>query len=143
MKNVFKLLALLLMTGLFCLPALAQDDETPVAPSEDAAQADADKPAPKPAPKKPARKKKPAKKKKPAEPVSEYKFSSGGDMVPAYKFDKRANPILKPVKRKKPAKKGAGVKASTAPVAPKLKPAKSIGAEDAPAEGDQKQQDAE
>ena len=136
MKNIFKLSALVLITGLLCLPALAQDEEA-AAPPADTAQADAEKPAAKPAPKKTAKKKKP-KKKKPAAPVSEYKFSSGGDMVPAYKFDKKANPILKPAKKKKPAKK-AGAKTPAAP-APKLKPAKPIGAEDAPAEGQGGQQ---
>jgi len=61
-------------------------------------------------------KKKPVKKKKkkPAPPVSEYKFSQGDDEH-AYKFDKRANPIVKDAKaKKKTAKKGSAKKKTPA-----------------------------
>lgn len=51
----------------------------------------------------PAKKKK-AKKKK-AEPVSEYKFKQETVSDSTYKFDKRANPIIKDAKPKKKAKK--------------------------------------
>lgn len=74
-----------------------------------------------------AAKKKAAKKKakKKAE-VSEYKFSSV-ESVPTYKFDKKANPIVKQGK-KKAAKKGA---AGSAAPAGKLQPAKHLGEENA------------
>lgn len=44
------------------------------------------------------------KKKKKAEPASEYKFKQD-EIAPAYKFDKRANPITKDPKPKKARKK--------------------------------------
>ena len=63
--------------------------------------------------------------KKPApKPVSEYKFARI-EHVPAYKFDKKTNPIVKGAKpKKKPAKKpGAPRKnAAAAKPAPKLNP---------------------
>ena len=56
--------------------------------------------------------------------VSEYKFSAV-ENVPTYKFDRKANPIVKPGK-KKAAKKGAAGR--SAPAA-KLQPAKHLGEE--------------
>ena len=83
--------------------------------------------------------KKHIKKKKPAKPVSEYKFSSG-ESVPTYKFDKRANPIVKAAKKKKTAKKAAGkADKAAAKTDAKLKPSKPIGAEDQPAQDAQGQ----
>ncbi len=146
-----------LLLAAFCLPALAQTGESPEgAAGRAAVQAEeTPKPVKKPARKKarakkksdqlslddinpadtggaPAKKapaKKKAKKKKPAKPVSEYKFSAV-EKVPTYKFDKKANPIVKGGK-KKAAKKGTkGNKAPAAATAPKLKPAKSLGAEE-------------
>jgi outer membrane biosynthesis protein TonB len=125
MNKNLKLLLPALLLAAFCLPALAQDEgageeQTSQAPSEPAAK--------KPAPKKAAAKKK--KKKKPVEPASEYKFTAA-ESVPTYKFDRKANPIVKEPK-KKPVKKGAAAKKKTQPAA-KLKPSKSIGAEETPA----------
>ena len=71
--------------------------------------------------------------------MSEYKFS-GQETAPAYKFDKRANPIIKEVKKKKPvkktAKKAKANKETKAPApAVKLTPVKPIDAEEAPEQG--------
>ena len=123
-KTLKRLFPLLLAFG-FCLPAFAQDEAA--APKEDpAAGAEAEA---KPAPKKPAPKKKPKKKKKPV-PVSEYKFDAV-DKTETYKFDKRANPIVKAKKKKKAAKKAPAPKSDSLeekslPSA-KLKPAKALG----------------
>ncbi|OGR76983.1 MAG: hypothetical protein A2X32_06795 [Elusimicrobia bacterium GWC2_64_44] len=100
-KKLILLLALLLPAAL-CLPAFAEDA---AAPAGETAAED----APKPAAKKPAPKKKAKKKKKPA-PVSEYKFNSV-DKTETYKFDRKANPILKPAKKKAAPKKAAPKKA--------------------------------
>jgi len=90
----------------------AQDSATPAeTPAE---SAPAETPAPVKKAKKPAKKKK-----KPApKPVSEYKFTQI-DPVPAYKFDKQTNPIIKTKAKKKTAKKAAVKKAAAA--TPKLK----------------------
>jgi len=130
-KNLKLLLPALLLTA-FCLPAVAQDNQKETSEatlSSDGTYTETDAPAKKkPAPKKTAAKKK--KKKKPAEPASEYKFTAA-ESVPTYKFDKKANPIVKETK-KKPAKKGAATsKKKTQPPA-KLKPSKPIGEEDQP-----------
>lgn len=89
----------------------AQDMTTPPETSMESA------PAETPAPVKKAKKAK--KKKKPApKPVSEYKFTQI-DTVPAYKFDKQTNPIIKAKPKKKTVKKAAVKKADSA--TPKLK----------------------
>lgn len=125
MKKNLKLLLPALLLAAFCLPALAQDEG---AGEEQTSRAPAEPASKKAAPKKAAAKKK--KKKKPAEPVSEYKFTAA-ESVPTYKFDRKANPIVKEPK-KKPAKKGAAAsKKKTAP-ATKLKPSKPIGEEEQP-----------
>ncbi|MBI4803199.1 MAG: hypothetical protein HY796_11820 [Elusimicrobia bacterium] len=67
--------------------------------------------AEKPAEKKPVKKKA---KKKPAPPASEYKFKQENS-VPTYKFDKRANPIIKDAKPKKKTAKKQAVKAEAPP----------------------------
>ena len=111
MKIILKLIIALLLPAALCLPVFAQDEEGAAPPAGTTTESDvrpmvkpAARPAAKPAAKKAAPKKKPAKKKKkPAKPVSEYKFTSA-DAVPAYKFDKKANPIVKKVP---PKKKGA------------------------------------
>lgn len=160
MKKQLNLCLAALMLAAFCLPALAQEEtaehsqgylssDNPEgqtasedAPASKKSQANKTEAAKSAAAKKAkadaAAKKKKAKKKKPAKPVSEYKFSSG-ESVPAYKFDKRANPIVKAPKKKKPAKKAAakGEKSEGKPAA-KLKTSKPIGeeepAQDAPAD---------
>ena len=126
MSKKLKFIFPLLLAAGFCLPALAQDE---AAPKEDpAAGAPAEAPA-KPATKKPAPKKK-AKKKKKAPPVSEYKFDAV-EKTETYKFDKRANPIVKAKKKKKaakkaPAPKGDSLEEKSIP-SDKLKPAKALG----------------
>lgn len=123
MKNRLALTLASLLLAAFCLPAAAQDETADAqVPAAQEHETHSEKPAKK-------AKKKKAKKKKPAEPVSEYKFSAI-DTVPTYKFDKKANPIIKEGK-KKPSKKAAKGKSSSKP-APKLKPSKSIGEEDQP-----------
>lgn len=123
MNRHLKLAMSALLLAAFCLPALAQEEEAASgAPTENSEAKPAAEPAAKPAAKKPAKKK--AKKKKPAEPVSEYKFTAA-ESVPTYKFDKKANPIVKDAKKKKPAKKGAKGKKGAAPAA-KLKTTKPI-----------------
>lgn len=96
MKKILNLFLALLLPAALCLPAAAQEDSTAPAEGTEAAA-----PA-KPAVKKPAPKAKKKKKKKPA-PVSEYKFTAA-EAVPTYKFDKKANPIVKPAPKKKGAK---------------------------------------
>ncbi|OGS14119.1 MAG: hypothetical protein A2285_10275 [Elusimicrobia bacterium RIFOXYA12_FULL_57_11] len=128
MKLPLKFVFAALAAATLCLPACAQEDEYP---SETAVQerTTAANTAPaRPAVKKTAAKKKPVRKKK-AAPVSEYKFQSA-EQTPTYKFDKKADPILKPVKKKKPAKTAAS--GDTGKPIPKLKKVKSIGEEDAP-----------
>lgn len=127
MNKKLKLIFPLLLAAGFCLPAFAQDEAA--APSEDPAAGAPVKPAAKPAPKKPAPKKKPKKKKK-VVPTSEYKFDAV-EKTETYKFDKKANPIVKEKKKKKPAKKAPAAKADdlqekSLPSA-KLKPAKALG----------------
>lgn len=130
MKKILNLFLTLLLPAALCLPAAAQEDGTSAEGTEAAAPA---KPAvKKPAPKAKARKKK--KKKKTAAPVSEYKFTSA-DAVPDYKFDKRANPIVKPARKKKGAK-GAAKPAGKLPVMQKAKYINEESATKAP-EGDQ------
>ena len=69
------------------------------------------------------------KKKKPApKPVSEYKFSQI-DTIPAYKFDKQTNPIIKAPPKKKAAKKAVVKKAASSQPAAKLKKAPPIDAD--------------
>jgi outer membrane biosynthesis protein TonB len=131
MNKNLKLLLPALLLAAFCLPALAQDNQTETSEatlSSDGTYTSSDTAAKKPAAKKTAAKKK--KKKKPAEPASEYKFTAA-ESVPTYKFDRKANPIVKETK-KKPAKKSAASKKKTQPAA-KLKPSKPIGAEETPA----------
>jgi hypothetical protein len=89
-------------------PSLDDIDPNAAAPAEKA-------PAKAPA-------KKPAKKKKKVPPPSEYKFNAV-DKTETYKFDRRANPIVK--QKKKPAKKAAAPKGEGAQGG-KLKPAKSF-----------------
>ena len=90
--------------------------------------------------KKAAAKKKAAKKKKKEAPVSEYKFTSV-ESAHTYKFDKRANPIVKAGKKKKLSKKTAAGKKANKTTATKtgtkLKTAKPIGAEEEAAPGQQ------
>lgn len=130
MKNLSKLVFAAFIAAAPCLPAFAQEDEASMdeVPAETQAQAPKAPPAA-PAAKKPAVKKKKAKKKK-AAPVSEYKFQSDNP-TPTYKFDKKADPILKKAKAKKKAKTAAAVGTDGKPV-PKLKKVKSIGEEDTP-----------
>lgn len=106
MKKLLNLAIALLLPAALCLPVFAQEDGA--APAEGAEAAAPAKPAPKPAANKPAPKKKPAKKKKkkPAKPVSEYKFTAA-EAVPTYRFDKKANPIVKPPPKKKGGKAAA------------------------------------
>lgn len=108
MKKLLNLFIALLLPAALCLPARAQDEGE--APSEETAAAP-EKPAAKPAVKKAAPKKKAAKKKKKkaAKPVSEYKFPSA-EATPTYKFDKKANPIMKPAKKKKKTSTKAAAK---------------------------------
>ncbi len=154
LKKVFPALLL----AAFCLPVLAQTEEGAEGAPDGAAAQGTESPKPaRPAKKKPRAKKNdqlplddinPAdtgatarkapvkkaakkKKKKKAKPVSEYKFSAV-EKVPTYKFDKKANPIVK-TSKKKAAKKGGRAKKTGTP-APKLKPSKSIGEEEKPAE---------
>lgn len=162
MKKSLNLYLAALMLAAFCLPVFAQEDTTehaqgslssdnpdgqtasggaPAAKKGQAKKAasEAKSTAAKKAKAGAAAKKKKAKKKKPAPPVSEYKFSSG-ESAPTYKFDKKANPIVKAPKKKKGAKKAAGKAAGKAakgaPAAnAKLKTSKPIGAEDQPAQG--------
>ncbi len=117
MKNVLNLVLALLLPAALCLPASAQEDGA--APKEESATAETAKPAAKPAAKKTAHKAKKKKKKK-AAPVSEYKFTSA-DAVPDYKFDKKANPIVKPAPKKKGAKPAATKPAGKLPVMQKAK----------------------
>lgn len=124
MKNKLTLTLASLLLAAFCLPALAQDGTSD---AQAPAAQEQEKPAAKPAKK--ASKKK-AKKKKPAEPPSEYKFSAV-ETVPTYKFDRKANPIVKETK-KKTSKKAAKGKASSSKPAAKLKPSKPIGEEEQP-----------
>ena len=105
MKKLLNLLIAAALAAGLCLPALAQD-EAAAPPAEEAGAPKEEAPA-KPAPKKPAPKKKPKKKKK-VPPPSEYKFDAV-EKVETYKFDKKANPIVKE-KKKKPAKKRAAKK---------------------------------
>jgi len=133
MKKILNLLLAILLPAALCLPASAQEDGA--APAEESAAEGADKPAAKPAAKKPAPKAKAKKKKKKkAAPVSEYKFTSA-DAVPTYKFDKKANPILKPA----PKKKGAKPAAKSTGKLPVMQKAKYINEESAtkPPEGGQ------
>jgi hypothetical protein len=136
MKKYLALALPLFMLAALSLPAFSQEEgaDTP-AVGETRTEAPA-KPAAKKAP---ARKK--ARKKKPEPPVSEYKFS-GQETSPAYKFDKRANPIIKEPRKKKPAKKtskkAAAAKEKKTPLpAVKLTPVKPIGAQDDQAQGKQ------
>jgi len=128
MKKDLNLVMAVFVLAALCLPALAQEEGAALKENTTAAA-----PARHVSKKAPARKK--AKKKKPAPAESEYKFSSE-ESVPAYKFDKSANPIIKPAKKKKTAKKGgkkaaAGKEIKAAPPAVKLRPSKPIGAEEA------------
>lgn len=103
MKKLMNLLIAAALAAGLCLPVLAQDEAAP--PAEETAAPKEEAPV-KPAPKKPAPKKKPKKKKK-VPPPSEYKFDAV-EKVETYKFDKKANPIVKkkPAKKKPAAKKG-------------------------------------
>lgn len=108
MKKITHLLLALAVSAGLCLPVFAQEDvggyvdkNGGAQPADEAAAPKEEAPV-KPAPKKPAPKKKPKKKKK-VPPPSEYKFDAV-EKVETYKFDKRANPIVKE-KKKKPAKK--------------------------------------
>lgn len=125
MKKILNLVLAFLLPAALCLPASAQEDGD--APDEESVAADTAKPAAKPAAKKPAPKAKPRKKKKKkTAPVSEYKFTSA-DAVPDYKFDKKANPIVKPA----PKKKGAKPAAKPAGKLPVMEKAKYINEESA------------
>ncbi|OGR68293.1 MAG: hypothetical protein A2179_03030 [Elusimicrobia bacterium GWC2_63_65] len=126
MTKKLKLLLPALLLAVFCLPALAQDETSGTAGEERYSQTEPA--AKKPAPKKKAAKKK--KKKKPAEPASEYKFTAA-ESVPTYKFDRKANPIVKETKKKQ-AKKGAAASKKKTQSAAKLKPSKPIGEEETP-----------
>lgn len=117
MKKTLNLLIALALAAGLCLPVLAQDEEAAL---KDGATTEAEaKPADKPAPKKPAPKKKPKKKKK-VPPPSEYKFDAV-EKVETYKFDKKANPIVKkkPAKKKPAAKKGEAAKGEDGSEKPK------------------------
>ncbi|OGR48083.1 MAG: hypothetical protein A2X34_04025 [Elusimicrobia bacterium GWC2_51_8] len=100
MKNLLKFFLTAFALTAVCGPVLAQDETA--APPDEGFKMSA--PA-KPAPKKAAAKKKKAKKKKKApEPASEYKFKSVGT-PPSYKFDKKADPIIKGKPKTKAASK--------------------------------------
>lgn len=99
MKKRFNLLLALLLPAALCLPVFAEDAAAPA--GETAAAEGHEHAAKKPAPKKKAKKKK-----KKAAPVSEYKFNAV-DKTETYKFDRKANPILKPAKKKAAPKKAA------------------------------------
>jgi len=143
MKKSLKLILAVLACASLSLPVFAQDesapgdgqqdqsaDQQPPAPPAEAPAARP--PAPKPAAKKAGSKKKKAVKRKKEKEVSEYKFTSD-EPTATYKFDKKAEPILKKSKTKKKAgKKGEAASAGTT-VKPKLQKVKSIGEEDAPA----------
>jgi hypothetical protein len=154
MKKILTLsLPALLLTSL-CLPLPAQDEgdgttehSTQVLSSDNPGDASHDAQAAKTAKKAPAadkkktaapKKKAAKKKKKPAAPVSEYKFSSP-ENVATYKFDKKANPIVK--EKKKPAKKKGAAKGKKGSAKPagKPKPSKPI-ADEGAAPQDQNQQ---
>lgn len=110
MNRMITLLLALLLPAAFCLPAISLAADPGAAGASETA---------KPAAKKPAAKKK--KKKKKPEPVNEYKFSAV-EKVETYKFDRKADPIVKKPKTKKvPAKK--------APAAPKDAPGQAVGTE--------------
>lgn len=111
MKKTLNLLIALALAAGLCLPVLAQD-EAAAPPAEETAAPKEKAPEKKPA-KKPAKKK--AKKKKKAPPQSEYKFDAV-EKTETYKFDRKANPIVKkkPAK-KKAAKKGEKTKGENAP----------------------------
>ncbi len=139
MNKTFTALLPLILLAALSLPAAAQDEgsDSPeettntsatntAAPEKPAVQKPEEK---KPAPKKKAAKttKKAKKKKKTAPAMSDYKFPST-DSVPTYKFDKKANPIMKPAK-KSPASKKPGASVKSAQPVKKLAPSKPIGEE--------------
>ncbi|HBA59524.1 MAG TPA: hypothetical protein DCZ92_01615 [Elusimicrobia bacterium] len=132
MKTNLNLLFAVVLCAALSLPAFAQEeDPAAMMPEEgqtqEGAQSAADEaPAPKPKAKKAAAKKK--KKKKPA-PVSEYKFMAESN-TPTYKFDKKADPIVKKSKKKKTAAK-TEYDADGKPI-PKLKKVKSFSEQDQP-----------
>jgi hypothetical protein len=72
-----------------------------------------------------------AKRKKKEEPPSEYKFKTE-PTTPAYKFDKKADPIL-PAEKKKKKKAVKGKEGSGGQDVPKLKRVKSFNEKDDPA----------
>ena len=121
MKNMLKIALTAFAFAALCGPAFAQN-ETAAPPGEETKAAAPAAPALKTAAvkKKPVKKKKKAKKKVPA-PVSEYKFKAA-DAPPAYRFDKKANPIIKAKPKAKASskkgKKNKKVKKSTDKDAP-------------------------
>lgn len=144
MKKPLKLLLPALILAALCLPTLAQEENA--APKENAAAGAPAKPAAKKAPAKKIHKNKKTKKKRTPPTVSEYKFSSGENM-PAYKFDKHANPIIE---KKKPSKKTASGKdrkttgdksRKTAQPDAQLKPVRPAGTKDAAAQEQQEQEE--
>lgn len=121
LKVIFTFCALTALS----LNSFAQDEET-AAEAGSALESPAQQaPQTAPAADKSTAKRKKIKRNKPAG-ESEYKFKSP-EQTPAYKFDKKANPIIKPAKKKKKAKASAG---GAGAAIPKLKKVKSIGEED-------------
>lgn len=125
MKKYLTILPAALLCAALAAPLQAQDEDLygGETHSESVSKAKEKAPAPakaaKPAAKKP-------KKKKRVEPVSEYKFKTES-ITPTYKFDKKADPILKPSKKKK-SSGGGSAAGSGAGGVPKLKPVKSLNA---------------
>ena len=146
MNKKLKFLFAVLACASLSLPVLAQDEAPPADGQQDQpADQQAQQPPPAEAPAAPAAqpaahktakksgKKKKAVKKKKEKEVSEYKFTSD-EPATTYKFDKRAEPIVKKSKKKKTAgKKGEASASGGSTVKPKLQKVKSIGEEDATA----------
>jgi hypothetical protein len=101
MKRCLNLVLSVFILAALGSPSFAQEEGTDTA---GAYAPIAEAPA-KPTPKKAAARKK-TKKKKAPKPISEYKFISG-EAATIYKFDKKANPILKAPKKKTAAGKKA------------------------------------
>ncbi len=131
MKTILKLLFAALALAALNLPAPAQEGGEADDSLRVSGEASPDDPAPE---QKPAPKKKKKKTKKQEAP-SEYKFKAAEE-TPTYKFDKNADPIVKPSKKKKKSGKSAG--GGSGDSVPKLKKVKSFNEADAPAEGGQK-----
>lgn len=94
----------LAMLAAAALLVSAQDPGTSTGTSKESVPSGKTAPAKKPAKKKAVKKTR----KRPPPPASEYRFDKI-DSIPSYRFDKKANPIMKDVKPgKKPAKAAKG-----------------------------------